>query len=134
VSSPLCFCTIVAVRYVNTYSRTQLYIYFLNIQEFTTTTCFGPICWSSSGCGWTFSLDYTSICVVVLGRNGAGSRSHYVRGDHGPGCIWFDMFSYPIRRENDIQPDTPGTMVPRDMRSRTSPITSQNHYTHASIV
>ena len=26
--------------------------------------------------------------VVVLGRNGAGSRSHYVMGYHGPGCIW----------------------------------------------
>ena len=37
------FCTIVGVRYVNTYSRTQLYFFF-NIQEFTTTTCFGPIC------------------------------------------------------------------------------------------
>jgi len=44
------------------------YICFLSIQEFTTTTCFGPICGPSSGCGWTFSLGYTSIRVVVLGR------------------------------------------------------------------
>jgi len=73
------FCTIVAVRYVNTYSRTQLYL-FLNIQEFTTTTCFGPICGASSGCGWTYSLGYTTMRVVVLGRNAAGSRSHYVTG------------------------------------------------------
>jgi len=28
--------------------------------------------------------------VVVLGRNGAGSRSHYITGYHGPGCIWLD--------------------------------------------
>jgi len=26
--------------------------------------------------------------VVVLGRNGAGSRSHYIIGYLGPGCIW----------------------------------------------
>jgi len=38
--------------YVNTYSRTQLYL-FLNVQEFTTTTCFVPICGPPSGCGWT---------------------------------------------------------------------------------
>jgi len=36
--------------------------------------------------------------------------------------------------KNDIQPDTPGTMVPCDIKiSRTRPITTQNHYTHASI-
>lgn len=33
---------IVGIMYVNTYSRTQLYLVF-NIQEFTTTTCFGPV-------------------------------------------------------------------------------------------
>ena len=54
------------VRYVITYSRTQLYL-FLILQEFTTTTCFGPICGPSSGCGWTLSLGYTSMRVVVLG-------------------------------------------------------------------
>ena len=43
-------------------------------------TCFGPICGPSSGCGWAFSLGYTSMHVVVLGCNGAGSRSHYVMG------------------------------------------------------
>jgi len=65
-------------------------------KEFTTTTCFGPLCGPSSSCGWTYSLGYTTMRVVVLGRNGAGSRYHY--------------------------PDTPGTMVPRDiMRSRTPP-------------
>jgi len=33
-----------------------------------------------------------------------------------------------------MQPDTLGTMVPRDiMRSQTRPITPQDHYTHASI-
>ena len=36
--------------------------------------------------------------------------------------------------KNHIQPDTPGTIVPRDiMRSRTHPITPQDHYTHDSI-
>jgi len=28
--------------------------------------------------------------VVVLGRNGAGSRYHYITGYHGPGRIWLD--------------------------------------------
>jgi len=32
--------------------------------------------------------------VVVLGRNGAGSRYHYVTGYHGPGCIGFDIVSF----------------------------------------
>jgi len=85
---------VVGVRYVNTYSRTQLYL-FLNIQEFTATTCFGPICGPSSGCGWTYSLGYTSMRVVVLERNAAGSRSHYVTGYHGPGSIWLDIVSLP---------------------------------------
>jgi len=60
-------------------------------KEFTTTTCFGPICGPSSGCGWTYSFGYTSMRVVVLGRNAVGSRSHYVTGYHGPGCIWLDI-------------------------------------------
>ena len=34
--------------------------------------------------------------VVVLGRNGAGSRSHYVTEYHGPGCIWLDIVFSPI--------------------------------------
>ena len=34
--------------------------------------------------------------VVVLGRNGAGSRSHYVTGYHGPGFIWLDIVFSPI--------------------------------------
>jgi len=29
--------------------------------------------------------------VVVLGRKGAGSRSHYVTGYRGPGCIWLEI-------------------------------------------
>jgi len=29
--------------------------------------------------------------VVVMGCNGAGSRSHYITGYHGPGCIWLDI-------------------------------------------
>ena len=29
--------------------------------------------------------------VVVLGRNGAGLRYHYITGYHGPGCIWFGV-------------------------------------------
>ena len=29
-------------------------------KEFTTTTCFGPICGPSSGCGQTYSLGYTT--------------------------------------------------------------------------
>ena len=63
--------------------------------------------------------------VVVLGRNGVGSRSHYVTGYHGPGCIWLDIV---------FQPDTPRTMVPCNiMRSQTCRIMPQNHYTHASI-
>jgi len=33
--------------------------------------------------------------VVVLGCNGVGSRSHYVTGYHGPGCIWLDIV-FPI--------------------------------------
>jgi len=53
-------------------------------KEFTTTTCFGPICGTSSGCGLTYSLGYTSMRVVVMGCNGAGSRSHYITGYHGP--------------------------------------------------
>ena len=48
------------VRYVNTYSGTHLYL-FLILQEFTTTTCFGPICGPSPGCGWIYSLGYTVI-------------------------------------------------------------------------
>jgi hypothetical protein len=34
--------------------------------------------------------------VVVLGRKGAGSKSHYVTGYHGPGCIWLDIVFSPI--------------------------------------
>jgi len=30
--------------------------------------------------------------VVVLGCIGAGSRSHYIIGYHGSGCIWLDIF------------------------------------------
>ena len=29
--------------------------------------------------------------VVGFGRNGAGSRSHYITGCHGPECIWLDI-------------------------------------------
>jgi len=29
--------------------------------------------------------------VVVMGCDGAGSRSHYITGYHGPGCIWLDI-------------------------------------------
>jgi len=50
----------------------------------------------SSGCGWTYSLGYTSMRVVVLGHNAAGSRSHYVTGYHGPECIWLDIVLFPI--------------------------------------
>jgi len=51
--------------------------------------------------------------VVVMGCDGAGSRSHYITEYHGP--------------------DTPGTMVTCNiMRCRTHPITPQDHYTHAS--
>jgi len=68
-------------------------------KEFRTTTCFGSIYGPSSGCGSTYSLGYTSMRVVVWGRNGAGSRSHYVTGYHGPGCIWFDIvFSNQIHQ------------------------------------
>jgi len=31
------------------------------------------------------------MCVVVMGCNEAGSRSHYITGYHGPGCIWLDI-------------------------------------------
>jgi len=31
------------------------------------------------------------MCVEVMGCNGAGSRSHYFTGYHGPGCIWLDI-------------------------------------------
>jgi len=34
--------------------------------------------------------------VVVLGRNVAGLRSHYVMGYRGPGCIWLDIIFFPI--------------------------------------
>jgi len=60
---------------------------FFNIQEFTTTTCFGPICGPSSGCGWTFSLGYTSMRVVVLGR---------VRDLIMSRGIWLDIVFSPI--------------------------------------
>jgi len=29
--------------------------------------------------------------VVVLGRNGAGSRYHHITGYHGAGCICLDI-------------------------------------------
>jgi len=29
--------------------------------------------------------------VVVLGRNGAGLRSHYITEYHDTGCIWLDI-------------------------------------------
>ena len=29
--------------------------------------------------------------VVVVERNGAGSRYRYITGYHGPGCIWLDI-------------------------------------------
>jgi len=29
--------------------------------------------------------------VVVMGCDGAGSRSHYITGYHGPGCISLDI-------------------------------------------
>jgi len=29
--------------------------------------------------------------VVFMGRDGAGSRSHYITGYHGPRCIWLDI-------------------------------------------
>jgi len=36
--------------------------------------------------------------VVVIGCDGAGSRSHYITGYHGPGCIWLDIvFLYSPR-------------------------------------
>ena len=34
--------------------------------------------------------------VVVLGHNGAGLRSHYLTGYHGPGFIWLDIVFSPI--------------------------------------
>ena len=55
--------------------------------EFTTTTCFGPICGPSSGCGQTQSLGYTSMRVEAMGCNGEGAISHYITGCHGTGCI-----------------------------------------------
>jgi len=33
--------------------------------------------------------------VVVLRRNGVGSRSHYVTEYHGPGFIWLDIVFLP---------------------------------------
>jgi len=29
--------------------------------------------------------------VVVMGCDGSGSRSHYITGYHGSGCIWLDI-------------------------------------------
>jgi len=61
---------------------------FFNIKEFT--TCFGPICGPSSGCGWTFSLGYTSMRVVVLGRVRDLIMS---RGTMAPGVSgWISFF------------------------------------------
>jgi len=37
--------------------------------------------------------------VVVLGRNGEGSRSHYITGYHGPGCIWLDIVFFTSHRD-----------------------------------
>jgi len=36
--------------------------------------------------------------VVVLGCNGAGSRSHYISGYHGRRCIWLEyrLSLFPI--------------------------------------
>ena len=35
--------------------------------------------------------------IVVLGCNGAGSRSHYVTGYHGPGCSWLNIVFFSHR-------------------------------------
>ena len=40
-------------------------ICFLNIQEFTATICFGPICGPSSGCGWpTYRAETCRCCKL----------------------------------------------------------------------
>ena len=69
---PVVFCTTVS-SYVNTYSRTQLYFFLL--QGVYNNDMFRPYMWAIKL--WLDSLGYTSMRVVVMGCNGAGSRSHY---------------------------------------------------------
>jgi len=58
---------------------------------------FRPYMWAIIRFGWAFSLGYTSMRIVVLGCNGAGSRSHYVTGYHGPGCSWLNIVFFSHR-------------------------------------
>ena len=48
-----------------THSRTQLY--FTQQYSKNTTTCFGPICWPSSGCDLTYGAAIQDVWGVLLG-------------------------------------------------------------------
>ena len=87
------FSTVVGVRYVNTYSRTQLYLFLL--QGVYNNDMFRHCMWAIIRLWLDLQLGCTSMRVVVLGHNGAGSRSHYVTGYHGTGCIWLDIIFFP---------------------------------------
>ena len=86
------------------YNSKQLGMLTLNVEhnyicfyykEFTTTTCFDPICGSSSGCGWTYSLGYTSMRVVVLGVMGRVRDIIILRGTMVPDASgWISFFLY----------------------------------------
>jgi len=58
-----------------TYSRTQLY--FTQRYSKNTTTCFGPMCGPSSGCGSTYRTAIQDVWGVVLGGvlEGGGKAS-----------------------------------------------------------
>jgi len=45
--------------------------YVLHIQS-NTTTCFGPICWPSSGCDLTYRAAIQDVWGVLLGYWGVG--------------------------------------------------------------
>jgi len=70
------------------YSRTQLYLFLL--QGVYNNDMFRPYIWAIIRLWLDLELRLYWH-VVVMGCDGAGSRSHYITGYHGPGCIWLDI-------------------------------------------
>ena len=62
---------------------------------------FRPYMWAIIMLLLDFQLGYTSMPAVVLGCNGAGSRSHYIAGSHGPGVSGWMSFIFSIRNSPD---------------------------------
>jgi len=87
------------------------------------------------GYGWTLSqllsASTQGVTYIILTDCTYCSLSNYTYILYIPPSTRNNPYG---KKENDIQPDTPGTMVPRDiMRSPARPITPQDHYTHGSI-